>query len=243
MISILLALSISEAQAKNTPHMWGAGPTLSTMAFPGYYPSNFPTVDDDSNVPDPQANLESVRGDVGVAARGVLYINNKNRLGGRLHTGFGLNADMRNTVLTIEYGQSLLRQNNVNIFLGGGIGVGRLRFDQGDEGGDLLVNTYNTRIQLAAIFRDTRGKKNAADDRAYEVALFATPIGFKGPETYTYGDVEYTDPESRSIFAGLTQDEDDDQVFKNSIYNPTIGIEATLFFGDFTPPQRNRNRN
>ena len=242
MLTILLMLGLNEADAKSTPHMWGAGATISTMAFPGYFPSSFPTVSDDSNVPNPRDHLESIQGDIGLAARGVIYINNKNRLGARVHSGFGLNADMRNTVFTLEYGQSLIRQNNINVFVGGGIGVGRLRFDQGDEGGDLLVNTYNTRVQVGAIFRDTRGKKNAADDRAYEVALFATPIGAKGPETYTYGDQEYMDPESRSLFAGLTRDEEDDQVFKNSVYNPTIGIEATIFFGDFTPPN-NRNRN
>jgi hypothetical protein len=224
--------------------MWGVGPTLSTMAFPGAYPSNFPTVADGSNTPNPRDNLERVKGDLGLAARGVLYIKNRNRIGARLHMGFGLGgADMRNTALTIEYGQSILRQDNVNIFVGGGIGVGKLRFDQGDDGGDLRLNTYNTRVQIGAIFRDTRGRKNAADDRAYELALFATPLGWAGPETYEFGGKEFSDPESRSLFAGLTSDDDDDQVFKGSIYNPTIGIEATVFFGDFTPPNNRRNRN
>jgi len=249
LLPLLLTLAAPEANAaKSGLHMWGAGPTLSTMAFPGSYPSSFPTVaKDDNKTPDPSSNLEKVRADIGLAARGVIYINNKNRVGVRLHRGIGLSANMANTVFTLEYEQSLIRQDNVNLFVGGGIGVGTLRFNQGDEGGDLKVNTYNTRIQLAGVFRDTHGKKNAADDRAYEIALYATPIGFKGPETYEYGDKEYTDPDSYSLFAAFTSDEGDNQTFRSSQYNPTIGIEATVLFGDLTPPgagkKKKRNRN
>lgn len=244
LLPLLLTLASSEATAANNSklHMWGAGPTLSTMAFPGAYPLNFPTTQDGSNVPNPRNKLEKVRGDIGVAARGVIYINNQNRVGARLHRGIGLSADMANTVFTLEYGKSLLRQDNINVFVGGGIGVGTMRFNQGDEGGDLRVNTYNTRVQLAGVFRDTRGKKNAADDRAYELALYATPIGINGPEQYEFGGTEYSDPDSYSLFAGLTAEEGDDQTFRGSQYNPTVGIEVTVFFGDFTPPGSGKNK-
>ena len=243
LLSLLLLTAAPDAQAANNqPFMWAGGATLSTIAFPGAFPLEYPKATNDGD-PNPRNNLERVKADLGIGARGLLYLNNKNRIGARLNLGFGLGgADMRSTVFTLEYEQSIFRQDNINVFVGGGIGVGSLRFNQGSEGGDLRTNTYNTRLQAAIIYRDTQGKKKAADDRAYELALFATPIGFNGPETYEFGNTTVEDPESYSLFAGLTGDESDDQALKGSRYNPTVGIEATIFFGDLTPPSSGKNK-
>ena len=148
-------------------------------------------------------------------------------------------------MFTIEYEQSILREDNINVFVGGGLGVGSLRFPQGDPtadgNGTLSTNTYNTRLQVSAIYRDKQGRRNKADDRAYEVALFVTPLGANGPETYEFGDVTVQDPDNASTFAFLTSDEEDDQQLRGSLYNPTIGIEVSVLFGDFTAPKK-KNR-
>jgi hypothetical protein len=239
MLPALLLFAGQDAQAADGPYMWGVGPSLSTIAWPGAYPNQFPRATGD-NDPSPRDNLEAVKGDLSIGGRGLLYLKNKQRLGARLNLGFGNGYNA--TTFTIEYEQSILREDNINVFVGGGIGVGRLKFAQG-ENGTLSTNTYNTRLQVAATFRDKKGKKNAADDRAYEVALFVTPLGSNGPETYEYGDVTVQDPDNASTFAFLTSDEDDDQKLKGSLYNPTIGIEVSVFFGDFTAPKKkNRNR-
>jgi hypothetical protein len=242
MLSALLLLTGQDALAGDGPYMWGAGPTISTIAWPGSYPNSFPKATDDGD-PSPRDHLEAVKGDVALAGRGLLYLNNTRRIGARLNLGFG--SGYRATTFTVEYEQSILREDNINVFVGGGVGVGKLQFPQGEDG-TLSTNTYNTRLQISAIYRDKQGKKNAADDRAYEVALFVTPLGANGPETYEYGNTTVQDPDNASTFAFLTSDESDDQKLKGSLYNPTIGIEVSVFFGDFTSPKKkkgNSNRN
>jgi len=243
MLPALLLLSGQNAQAANGPYMWGAGPTISTIAWPGAYPNSFPKSTDDDD-PNPRDHLETVKGDASLAGRGLLYIKNKQRIGARLNLGFG--DGYRATTFTIEYEQSLIREDNINVFVGGGIGIGKLRFPQGDASaggnGILSTNTYNTRLQVAVIYRDKQGKKNAADDRAYELALFVTPLGANGPETYEFGNTTVQDPDNASTFAFLTSDEEDDQKLKGSLYNPTIGIEVSVFFGDFTAPKKKKKR-
>ncbi|MFT5686215.1 MAG: hypothetical protein ACI8RZ_007171 [Myxococcota bacterium] len=238
MLPALLLLSGTDALAGSGPHMWGAGPTLSTIAWPGAYPNSFPKSTQDGD-PNPRDHLEGVKGDAGLAARGLIYLNNQNRIGARLNLGFG--GGYRATTFTIEYEKSILREDNINVFVGGGIGVGRLKFSQGTEGGVLSTNTYNTRLQISAIYRDKQGKKNAPDDRAYEVAIFASPIGFNGPETYEYGNVTVQDPDNASAFAFLSSDEGDNQKLNGSLYNPTLGIEVSVLFGDFTSPKKKKN--
>ena len=239
MLPALLLLAGTDAQAASGLHMWGAGPSLSTIAWPGAYPNSFPKSTQDGD-PNPRNNLDSVKGDAALAGRGLIYLSNQQRIGTRLNLGFG--DGYRATTLTIEYEKSIFRQDNINVFVGGGIGVGKLKFDQ-NENGTLSTNTYNTRLQIGAIYRDKQGRKNAADDRAYEIALFATPIGFNGPETYEYGDVTVQDPDSASTFAFLTSDDSDNQKLNGSLYNPTIGIEVSVLFGDFTSPKKKKKKN
>lgn len=246
LMPLLLSLSISDANAQNRnqgPHMYAVGATLSTLVFPGAYPGNFPKNVDNGD-PNPRDTLELVRGDAGLAARGIVYLDNQNRIGLRLERGFGVGdgGDMRRTVFTIEYEKSLLRQDQVQVFAGGGIGFGRLNFDQGDNG-ELTLNTWNTRLQVAANYRYKRGRKQGFDDMMFEVALFVSPIGFNGPETFTIGNVTVEDPAGAGAFAFLTSNEDDNQKLNGSLYNPTAGLEFTFFYGDLTPPQKRRRGN
>jgi len=223
------------AQADSSLFMWGVGGTVSTVAWPGATPISYPTVTDEllANCCDPRENLDKSRGDVSLAGRTLLYLRRKERVGARIQYGGG--SGFRQMVATIEYEHSILRADYINVFVGGGIGVGSLVFDQGDAG-TLRTSTYNTRMQIAGTFRHEMGRKNKADDRAYEIALFVTPFGGIGPESYHVGDEEIDDPESANPFASLTDDEGDDQLLSGGLYNPTIGIEASVYFGDFTPP-------
>ena len=75
------------------------------------------------------------------------------------------------------------------------------------------------------------------------MAIFVTPFGANGPETYEYGNVTIEDPENASAFAFLTSGEEDDQKLRGSLYNPTIGLEVSVFFGDFTAPKKKKKNN
>ena len=81
MLAALLLLSGQDALADG-PHMWGAGGTISTIAWPGAYPNSFPRATNDSN-PSPRDHLDPVKGDIGLAGRGLLYLKNKQRIGVR----------------------------------------------------------------------------------------------------------------------------------------------------------------
>ena len=242
LLPFLLSVLTAPSHAASGPHMWGVGPAVSTIVYPGSYPGDLPHFNEDIDSlsgmldDDPESTMDKTKGDFALAGRGLLYLKNKQRLGARLQMGFGGGMTMTN--FTLEYEQSLLREDNINIFAGGGLGVGALKFSQADAstGTNVLsLNTYIARGQVSAIYRDKQGKKNKADDRAYELSLYAILFAH-GPESFRNDDkgIDVVDPDSFTLFAS---DEDEQQKLKGGSYSPFLGLEATIFFGDFTAPK------
>ena len=245
LLPVLLTLASTTAvAASNSPYMWGAGPSVSTIAWPGAYPHSFPSFNDKvSSLPgenselSPQNALSQSKGGFWLAGRGVVYLKRTQRLGVRLNTGWG--GGMRALQTTVEFEQSLIRESNINIFAGGGVGLGKLSFSE--DSAKLSMSTYVARAQVSAIYRNSMGKKNKADDQAYELSLFMVLYG-TGPESYTNGDLTAENPSGINLFSGLTSDESDDKQLKGGMYSPYIGIEGTVFFGDLTPPSSGKKK-
>jgi len=202
MLALLVALTAATADAgSGGPYMWGVGPQVSTIAYPGRYPASFPKK---------TSGLEEVKGDMGVGARGVLYLDKFARFGGRVQKGFG--PGFSSVALTGEYDQILGGSNAVYAFVGGGLGVGQLKFDS-DEGGTLKVPDYVFRGHVGGYYREKT--------RAYEISMFAQ-ICLPGVQDYTAPDTETT------------------QV-KGGFYSH-LGVEATVYFGDFKPPSSKKKK-
>jgi hypothetical protein len=227
----ILALLSSPAFAGSSPWMWGVGPTLSAVVFPSFIPGSYPLAlpqNKDNADLSPRDNLEKADGVYGIGGRGVLYLKNRHRLGARLKLDLG--EGFRSTGLTFEYDQSFFREGQVNMFIGGGFGFATLRFPQGDAG-SLETNELRIRGQVSGTYRYTRGKPNKADDIGFDAAIFAT-LGLHGPEKYTLGDQTVEDDDEFSF----SLEDDGEGKLTGALYNPTIGLEVTVFFGDFTPP-------
>lgn len=143
MFALLLALlTTAPAQAESGPWMWGAGPTLGTIVYPGRFPAS---------LPDAYGALEGqVRGDAITGVHGVLYIDGENRLGSRVDLGFG--SGYTGLAWTIEYERILLRGNGVHVFAGGGLGFGSYSLND-DAVGKLVTPTYEVRGQVGALYK------------------------------------------------------------------------------------------
>ena len=159
-------------------------------------------------------DLAQVRGDIAFGAEGVLYLRKKKRVAGHATLGTG-NDGYRSVQLSIEYDQFLLEDNRVGAFYGAGLGVGRMTFGDDDTNAELKMGTYNLRGDLGGIYRDKT--------RAYELGLFAELI-IPGIQTYTKADGT----------------EEEVGGFLSSGFYPYLGVEATVYFGDFKAPNKNK---
>ena len=197
-----LALGISDAEASSKPYMWGVGPTLSTIAFPGQYPFTLPDEAD--------GKVDKVGGDVGIGARGVLYLKKHDRLGARLMGGFG-GGIYSSVAFTLEYDKMLMGSHSTWVFAGGGLGFGRQRFASNER--ELAMATYNLRAQLGAHYRSKKAN--------FELALFLAYLA-PGVQKYTG-----TGGNERQVKGG---------------FYPQLGLEASVMFGDFTPPKKKKKK-
>jgi hypothetical protein len=206
MLSIALLFAALSPSAQADPHMWGVGPTVSTVVFPVTYPGKLPTA-----VPS-SFDFDGARLDVGVGGHAVLYLDNDSRLG--LRAGLGGGGGWSNRFIDAEYERVLLTDAKFHMLGGVGLGLGAGSFTDPSE--DLLQLNYALlRTQLSGIYRD----KN----KAYEVGLFAQ---YHLPLEHRY-----------TPAGGQTETIKG----KGSRYG-SVGLEGTVYFGDFTPPKKKGKR-
>jgi hypothetical protein len=203
--------------------MWGAGPTLSTIALPGAFPMSWAHEEGDLKN-DVFGDEQKVGGkDVGIGGRGVVYLNKDWRGGARLNLGFGENG-YRAQNFTLEVDKIFGGESGAHVFGGAGVGIGHMSFSpQGtgcesgacgntwttNEPDKLSVNDYLIRGQVGGYYR----MKN----KAVELAFFAALPW----------------PSRQLIEVDTTADADP---VKGGIYFQA-GLEATMYFGDFTKPK------
>jgi hypothetical protein len=209
MILMLLSL-LSPAEAGSAPYMWGVGPTINTIVYPGSHPLSFPseTRDEETN----KTLLDKTKGDMGIGAHGVLYMGKTQRVGSHAWYSFGAGG-FRSTNLTLEYDFAGTDQGGVAILGGFGAGVGHQRWQTNDVG-EIKMATYMGRAQGTVTYRTRR--------QAYEIGTYFL-LTLPGKQMWNpSGDAE------------------EEQV-KGGVY-PTLGLEATVYFGDFKAPTSKKKK-
>lgn len=176
MLALLLAaLTAAPAEAAEGPWMWGVGPSLGTIVWPGRFPAS---------LPDAYAPLDGkVRMDGILSAHGVMYIDGNNRLGS--HLDFGVAGGFNSIAWTLEYERILLRGNGIHLFAGGGGGFGSYTLKE-DGVGKLTTPTYELRAQAGALYK----QKTTAE----ELSVFLK-LPFNGNPTWTPDGGDKTDAE------------------------------------------------
>lgn len=186
---------------------WGVGPTLGTRIIPLTYPI-FPGFVNDA---DGDPKVDPVEGNLEIGLHAVLYAGNIGRIGlrGRLDTNFGPWFAQE---VTLEYDHLLIRDGELQLMFGGGVGLGHERFGD-DEGDDYLDNQhFPLRLQLTGLFRDKW--------RAYELDIYGT--------WRIIGASEYCVTEDDCSKGSETED-----FFDTFGFYAGLGLEATVFFGNF----------
>ena len=217
MMMMLLAL-IPDASAIELK-WWGAGPSLSTMLFPGEYPISFPAGAREGGKTSGDPLVDKVGFDLNLAGRGVIYPVKSMRLGARIQLGFG--GGFGRQEFTLEYEPVLSNQGSFQVVGGVGLGVGHERFRDKDGEDFLDVSYYPIRGQIGGLLRDKY--------RAYELDLWATYHITGGQKYYSNADAEPVDGKGSALAGG-------------ALY-AGIGLEFTVWFGDFKSDSSNNNNN
>ena len=174
-LPMMIALAAPSAQAADGPPMWGVGPTVGTIAYPGRFPAK---------LPDDVAGFAKVKNDVQFGAHGVMYIDPDNRIG--THLGLGVGAGYSSIAWTLEYERILKRGSGVQLFAGGGGGFGSYTFKD-DTAGKLKVPTYELRGQVGGLYK----QKQTAEELSFYLKVplngVATLTDKAGAETESKG--------------------------------------------------------
>ncbi len=161
--------------------------------------------------------LTKTKNDLGVGAHGVLYLEGGKRIGAHLTAGFGENFN--SLALTAEYEAKIVGSDGFVLYSGIGGGFGNLSFDAESGTETLRSPTYIVRGNVGAYYRD--------GTRCYEISPFAQ-IVIPGRQEFTNA-------------AGNTEEISSGFTILGGYSH--IGIEATVYFGDFKPPKKNKSSN
>lgn len=200
----LLLLALSGSAHALDLRWWGVGPTIGTMALPTKYPTSLPYI--------AQGEVEKVRGDVEVGVEAVLYPGKTGRLFAHGTVGLGT-AHWVNPELVVGWDAILLKDEELQVLWGAGLGAGSERFHSGVDNDFLRVNYFPLRTQVSVLLRDKV--------RAYEASIWGT--------FHIAGSQEFCTTAEKSSCSSA---KDADQAIGGAVYFG-VGAEATLYFGDF----------
>ena len=201
MTPLLLLLAAPAAQAVDI-RSWGIGPGVGTRVVPLAYPV-YPKQAKD-------AGFGQVEGNVEFSVRAVAYAGKVGRVA--LRGGLGGNLDTWGSQeFTVGWDQLLVRDGDVQLLFGGGIGVGHERTyeAEGEAGAYWDVQYFPLRAAIAGLVRDRW--------RGYELNVWGT-WHIVGEQELCGVDGECTSPATLSDGLG---------------FYGGLGVEATVFFGSF----------
>jgi hypothetical protein len=201
MTPLLLLLATPAAHALDV-RWWGVGPGFGTRVVPLAYPI-YPKMADDTGFPKVEGNFE-------VAVHAVAYADKVGRVA--LRGELGGNFDTWGSQeFTVGWDQLLVKEGELQLLLGGGIGVGHERTAR-DSGESFLywdVQYFPVRAQIGGLLRDHW--------RAYEIDIWGTWHIVGAQELCTSADDCTAPPtigDSLGFYGG-------------------VGLEATVYFGSF----------
>lgn len=160
---------------------------------------------------DSVGGFEKTGFDMGFGVHAVMYMRERQRFGTHLWYSGG-SGGYSSPNITFEYDFIGTSANNVALLagLGGGFGAQRWKNEAGDK---FKMNTFILRSQGSVNFKTKRN--------CYEMSLFFNLLLPAGSH------IDYEEEGKQ----------DKDSSFK--MY-PTVGLEFTGYFGDFTPPKKGR---
>jgi opacity protein-like surface antigen len=176
------------------------------------WPSSYPNGGIASKVDD---DMEETTGDIGIGAHGVLYFKKKQRIGSRVWYGTG-SGGYRSMNWTVDADLWGTESNGMSALGGFGLGLGTQRWQDNDVG-ELTMSTYILKGQGSVTYRRRQ--------QAYEIGAYA---GFVLPGTVDFQPID----EDKYRIDGASS---------AGLY-PQIGIQATVFFGDFKPPTSGKKK-
>ena len=214
---LTLGLFISEPALALDTYMWGVGPRIGTTVLPGRYPAVFaPKIknydldgDDERDVNDEDEEIFTSLERVKFdVIFGVDGVYYATKHT-RLAATVGMDIGKRFTD-----GHFIARYNYVgstgaiDFLFGGGLGFGLQGFRGEIKAEKLKISYYPLRVEGSALVRD--------NTRGYQATIFA----------------QYNIPGSHAYFA-----QDGEQYKVGSGVYLFMGVELSVFFGDFTPPR------
>lgn len=225
LVMALAAAPTAEAAGPGV-HMWGVGPTISTIAYPGRHPISFPKLSEDqiadngfeADVNDNRriTSVDEVKGDAAIGARGVVYFNRSIRGGLRFHA-FSAGKNYNSADITFEVDKIFFQESKASAYGGLGLGFGNMKF----QGETEAANATDPELSMATyLLRGQAGGMYRWKTTALEVGLFANMA--------VPGVIEFTGQSDNTVEIG--------GFGGNGVYWHG-GLEATMYFGDFTPPK------
>jgi hypothetical protein len=209
----MFALALTQT-ALAAGNWWGAGPVIGTMLLPIEYPVGFPSGVNNKTTDEPRVAF--VRGDLEIGGKGVIYMGGGNRFGGRLLLGTNFGSWNRQQ-FTLEYDQVLMKDEKLQFLGGGGVGIGHQKFSaEDDEYPYLDVTFFPIRGQLEGLYRDRT--------RAYSITIYGT-LDIAGEQSFCA-------KASKDCVAPSDVSEDDG-LFAGAALYAGLGVEATVYFGNF----------
>ena len=214
---LLCTLSIASAQGKKNkpvqPFMNGIGVSVHTTLVPLEYPQSFPTIKDESIT---TPGFETMGQDLAAGLKGTLFLNRSIRASVNPYYHHGFNdSNYQALGIQVDADKIAHRERNVWAYYGVGAGTANMRFSNADNA-ELTATQLYGKVQAGFIyFERTTG---------YELSMFAT-LGSTGREELSMGTGLATYRDEGLFGAG-------DQL-KGSVYTPTVGLQATVYRGDF----------
>ena len=208
MLFLLLSTLLPSVAEAKGPYMWGAGPTVNTIVLPGFHPVGVPKA---VKVENKDGKLENPLDETkGDIGIGVRGVMYMKRAQRvGAHAWYSMGkGDYRSPNLVVTYDFAGEASNGVTVLAGLGGGFGKQKWDTSGVG-ELSMATYILRARGAVNYRT---KTNC-----YEFGAFLN-LNIPGVQTWE-------------------ADGEDAETVRGGFY-PTVGIEGTVFFGDFRPPKK-----
>ncbi len=209
--------------AEAETYMWGVGPRIGTIVWPGEYPLRFPQteVNGENQTIDEFTPIEKVDGDIILGLEGLYWANANNRFGIVTGLGFGGYTDAH---FLLKY-DWMFNMEAVDAFAGLGLGLGKHKWRAEDcsRDGETCTGEFH---YLDTPYYPLRGEAGILFRKNKWGIQSSTYLHLNLP-----GNQVYTAPNGNET----------EFDFGWSFYLQ-VGIELQVLYGDFTAPKGKKSK-